>query len=580
MTSIYRNPDDWVSTGPMTPGTSTTTGPGPGQLGATTTTYTPGTNPGYWKGGQAPTSPGPFMPTVIDDGSIGSWQNYVNQPKMSWGGEGGGYTSTDPMFRKELMMTNQPKSFDLSSIYGSRDPNQVISGQTGMPTTRATAQSTATSPSATNEQIQEYLRRQGVDPSLFGTVQANQLQYAKWGDPSNGMGDYAQREFMPTSREDYLAGIKDPTKSGEYRLSDGQFSTAHANYGLMVNPDGSFTRRVKVGDKDSVEVPYTQQADGSWVPDWQKAQAGSWDTNRGLKSDLRGMATVLGAAAGGYLANSAGVFDGITNAMNGAFPGVAGAAEGASAATPGLVELGGGGAGYTGSVAATGGATSLSALPGAAGSTLGGGSITELLTKYGPKVLGALTQMGGGSGEGGKGGGGPGILDLLGGYYSGQQMKDYSGNMKEIYSNLLNRQDQFRNQLLKSYEDPNQFYGSNQWKGLESVYQNSIDRNAAKGGTLANPTDRERLLQSYAMKEMENYRGGLRQAAGMTNPENALDALAKGYQAEAYANLGPWATASRGGTGSVGNIVNTITSGAKTAGEIWDFLKDFFDDEG
>lgn len=578
MTSIYRNPDDWVSTGPMTPGTSTTTGPGPGQLGATTTTYTPGTNPGYWKGGQAPISPGPFMPTVIDDGSIGSWQNYVNQPKMSWGGEGGGYTSTDPMFRKELMMTNQPKSFDLSSIYGSRDPNQVISGQTGMPTTRATAQSTATSPSATNEQIQEYLRRQGVDPSLFGTVQANQLQYAKWGDPSNGMGDYAQREFMPTSREDYLAGIKDPTKSGEYRLSDGQFSTAHANYGLMVNPDGSFTRRVKVGDKDSVEVPYTQQADGSWVPDWQKAQAGSWDTNRGLKSDLRGMATVLGAAAGGYLANSAGVFDGITNAMNGAFPGVAGAAEGASAATPGLVELGGGGAGFTGSTAATGGATSLSALPGA-GTASGGGSFLELLKEYGPK---AYELVAGSPGQDGKGGS-RGIIDLLAGYYSSQQNKDLSGNLKGMYSDQRGLQNPYNDLLRASYQDPNVFYNSNQWKGLESVYQNKIDRQAAKGGTIANPTDRERLLQNYAMQELERFRGGLKDAVNAYDPTRLAPIAEKGYNVEANANNPLWAGAGRAGTGGPGeggfsteNYIKQISSTASTAEQIYNLISKWF----
>lgn len=451
-------------------------------------------------------------------------------PTMAWGGESGGYSS--PV----------PKNFSLDSIYGSRDPNQIISGQTGMPTTRATAQ--ATSP---------YTPAKGV-----------------WQDFDNQyMGDYQGQD----TRQPWEKGYWKPDPNANYGTSPGQ------NFGQMFDPKtGDHIGWMEKGDlsaggsglfgsfgKEKSLVQYMIDPATGQLMDPGKATvtpSKSGMTNFMSYAVPIGMAAGLGAGAAG-----------------GAFSGTA-AAGGELGTGSGLVELGGGGAGFTGSTAATGGATALSQLPGA--SMLGGsGGLTELLTKYGPKVLGALTQAGGGGGQGGQGGqgGGMGILDMLGAYYSSQQMKDMSGNLKGIYSDLNNRQDQFRNPLLQSYQDGGKsFYDSNQWKGLESVYQNSIDRGAAKGGTLANPTDRERLLQSYAMKELENYRDGLRQSAGMTKPEDALGPLAEGYKAEAYANTAPFAAYARGGTGAnVGQVWNTIKDTASTAEDVWKFISSWFD---
>jgi len=281
-----------------------------------------------------------------------------------------------------------------------------------------------------------------------------------------------------------------------------------------------------------------------------------------------GAAGTLGAGAGVSGAGAAGglAATGAAGTLGGTFGGLTQIAP-VAGATGGM--LGGvGGYGAIGSAAA-----------GAGGSTASTMSQIQDYVKKGMSVIEAIQKVTGG-GAGGKGGG-AGILDMLGAYYSSQQMKDYSGNMKGIYSDLNNRQDQFRNQLLKSYEDPNQFYGSNQWKGLESVYQNSIDRDASKAGRLANPTDREVLLQNHAMKELEKYRDGLRQSAGLTRPEAALEPLAKGYEAEAYANTAPWATAGRGGTGggSVGqvrDIVGAIGDTAKSAEDIWKLIEGWF----
>jgi hypothetical protein len=220
------------------------------------------------------------------------------------------------------------------------------------------------------EQIQAYLRSLGVDPGLFGNVNQNDLQYAKWGDTSGGMGDYAQYGFAPTTRDVYLAGIQNPTDTGQYRLSDGQFSTAGTNYGLMVNHDGSFTRRVKVGEKDSVEVPYTQQPDGTWAPNWEAAQQGAWDTNRGLKQDLRGMATVLGAAAGSYFLGPAGAGGEVGTGSGGAAASGLGGLEGTLGGS--IPELGFGGNAAFPALGPSGGAVpGIGGFPGAASGAFG-----------------------------------------------------------------------------------------------------------------------------------------------------------------------------------------------------------------
>jgi hypothetical protein len=344
-------------------------------------------------------------------------------------------------------------------------------------------------------------------------------------------------------------------------------------------------------------------------------QGGSVTKSRNSMTNLMSYAMPIAMASGmGYgAANGAfsglGAMGGETAALGGseaALGGLGGvepiAGSGFSMGSGGATAFGqpfSAGATMAGAGEAGGSLMGLSNLAGVGGGASAGmgqlNQITDLVSK-GMSIqdaVKAVGAMGGGQAGGGaqqprttsQGGGGMGgIADLLAAYYSSQQMKDYSGNLKGMYDDLKRRQDQFMNPLLQSYQDPNSFYGSNQWKGLESVYKNQVDRQAAKGGTLANPTAREVTLQAQAMKELENYRNGLRQSAGLTNPAAALDPLAKGYQAEAFANTAPFAAIGRGGSGSGQNIVNTvndtwktITDVGSTAQDIWKFIEGWFD---
>jgi hypothetical protein len=209
----------------------------------------------------------------------------------------------------------------------------------------------------------------------------------------------------------------------------------------------------------------------------------------------------------------------------------------------------------------------------------GFGSIGDL-----GKLLSGALGGGGQPGQTGQGGGNMGsLLDLLAGYMGNKNLKDYAGNAKEPYSDAVGRQKPYLDQLLASYQDPNTFYNSNQWKGLESVYQNSIDRGAAKTGTLANPTAREVLLQDHAMKSLEDYRRGLTNAAGITNPAQFLSPYSEGIKAEASAGAQAGLNAALGRMRTGGgtpndfqNVIKTITDAGSTVEDIWDFVSGWF----
>lgn len=384
------------------------------------------------------------------------------------------------------------------------------------------------------------------------------------------------------------------------------------NYEWSFDPTtGAPSVRIKSGDKTGTTVKYVQDASGNWVPDYSQQANAKWDTNK-LHEGLVGALSPIAIGLGGYaLASAAGVAGaGAAGGASGATGGLTaaeaaalsseaaggitgigaggttaaeaaaaaglpvGMTEGAGAAS-GLVELGGGGAGYTGSVAPVGGATSTTALP--SSSIFGGMDFTELVTKYGKDAAGLIQQFaqssGGQAGQNGQGGG---ILDLLKAYYDSQQNKDLSGNLKAMYSDALGRQQPYLQQLLASYQDPDSFYKSNQWKGLESVYQNQIDRKAASTGRMANPTDREVLLQAHAMKGLEDYRTGLRGSISALDPAKYADPYAKGLMAEAFANTPIGAALGRNGIKSVEDLVGQISSGVTSAGKIWDIFKEFF----
>ena len=153
---------------------------------------------------------------------------------------------------------------------------------------------------------------------------------------------------------------------------------------------------------------------------------------------------------------------------------------------------------------------------------------------------------------GGAGGGRTGAMDVYGAYRGSQEARDEAFRLQNLYNNALARREPTLQRLEASYTDPNSFYDSNQWKGLSSVYQNSIDRQAASKGRMANPTDREVLMNNYAMKELENYRGGLRGQLQALSPDNYINPYMRGSTREAGSSNPYFGLGGRGSVGAPG----------------------------
>lgn len=358
-----------------------------------------------------------------------------------------------------------------------------------------------------------------------------------------------------------------------------RYFTNPNNYSWSFDKEtGAPSLRIKSGDQIGTTVGYVKQGD-QWVPDYGTAKDAKWDTNRGNRSVARGLGSVLGA--------------GLLGAGMAAYGVAGGLGAEAAGAGAGLTELG------SGAVPALTSASTI-AEP-AAGWTLGSafdtakqaydvyGKVKKGINLYNqftqdPNVAyaGGSRNFNEGSGQyrtgpssGGStpdwmslltgGNGQTGLLDLWGAYEGSRQTKDYSGNMKRLYDEANARRQPVLDRLNESYTNPNSFYDSNQWKGLESVYQNSIDRKAAQAGRLANPTDREVLLQQHAMKGMEDYRQGLRDEAKTLSPDNYIPAITRGYELESRAN-NPWgamvgrAGVGGGPAGQGGGIQDILTS--------------------
>jgi hypothetical protein len=318
-------------------------------------------------------------------------------------------------------------------------------------------------------EFQQYLSSLGIDPNLFRNFSANDIKAEQMTGYAPTMGDYGQGD--PMYQNVGLSGLQSlyNNYSGnlammpQVRMSAGdRFGSMDKNYGMDFNAnDGTFSLKVKSGDKEAAQVPYKQDANGQWVPDWEKAKAIGWDTNRAVKTDLMGLGTVLGAAAlgtgaayGGLFGpEAAAAFNGAGAAGSAAAPAISGAAE---TMWPGLASSGGNYASMIGAGAApTGAGLSSGTLAGGLGGSLGGfgnymalapevasglqgwgtqtgnvamggeaspwGSVKDVLGTGG-KVAGAAGSLLGGGSSTGSGLGG--LLGGLAGYYDAKSQPD------------------------------------------------------------------------------------------------------------------------------------------------------------
>lgn len=395
----------------------------------------------------------------------------------------------------------------------------------------------------------------------------------EWGDSETGN---PQWEYDQEGNRGYTQNYYGLNSDAASKYGDLYGGARHNNWRMDFSTDpNSWSALLKSGDKEGTRVKYVLK-DGKYVP--QIAGRETWDTNDGKQNrtllKLAAMAASMGTMGPALEGLSAALSAGSMPTLGQIGAGFSLANLGSGGAIPGLSQIGGlvGGAsglagGISGGINGIGdvanlvkngynvyskGSQLMDMFSGpdeqqAYGGTTGGGTAptSNLMPTGGGFDLGSIIGMI----SGGAGGGNTGLADLWGAWEGSRQAKDASGNFKQMYSDAQARRQPYLDRLNESYVNPNSFYDTSQWKGLSDVYKNSIDRTAASKGRLANPTDREVLLNNYALKELENYRGGLRSNAQMLNPDQYINPNMRGLNLEMGAN-NPWGAAI--GRGSVG----------------------------
>jgi len=446
------------------------------------------------------------------------------------------------------------------------------------------------------------------------TFTADQLQ---WNAPSlqaggGGDGD-VQNHWMNPSTLSFL-GQYDPSISNYSNGSNWalapMYEMKNGDYGAYQDTATKdfFTGMLKTGDKEGTIFKYGLQ-DGQYIP-LEELGKQKWDSNfRGASLAAIAAATIatMGAASAGYLgAGAQGAMGGASGAAGGGAAGTGGwAGMGlVDASAAGLPASSGGWWGAAEGLGSLGGGSSLGNLAGfdapwPTGMTegLGGGgaglgnlggfdapwpsgispgtspSSTSWLDIL-KKGSGALSSL---TGNSGSSGGNSGLLDLLSAAYSANRNRDFADKLMEPYNYYRDQQNPFIDMLKKSYTEPDSFYGSNQYQGLKDVYQNQIDRTAAKQGRLSNPTDREVLLQKHAMSAMEDYRKGLATSVGATSPMQALQMYGTGAGYDSFSNTPFFGAAGyNGGTKSVTDILGSLGKLGSTATDVWDKISGWF----
>lgn len=398
------------------------------------------------------------------------------------------------------------------------------------------------------------------------------------------------------------------------------------------NSADSFSYLLKSGDKVGGRFTYNKQADGSWLGSFGGQERMDTSANNGAALGVIAAPFIAAAglsAAGGAAGAGAGGGSGLVALGEGAVPaltsagtiaeaGAAGAlgggmsaAELAAAYGPGVMDgtaaasgfapgAAGSAASWTpgaGVVAGEGGAATLGSAGQFASNFLGSNAVDAINTAVntgqagqwgdtlsmlnrGRNIFNGINSMINPQQQGG--GGTPSLLDLFGAGYSANRNRDYASMLMGPYNQYKDIQRPFINQLAESYTNPNSFYQSQQYQGLKDVYKNQIDRKAAAAGRLSNPTDREVLLQKHAMAAMEDYRKGLNNAIGATDPMRALQLYGTGAGYDSFSNA-PWFMAGgRAGTpgygtnGNVGDYWKVIKDVGSTVGDVWDTISHWF----
>lgn len=358
--------------------------------------------------------------------------------------------------------------------------------------------------------------------------------------------DAMQRYFGAGNRENVFGSVSGAEFGPEASWTD-------TNYWPEFDEQGNLTgMTIKTGQNAGTFVPYVAGPDGTFTPDFSQA------SQRGYKTNDRAGNIALGLGALGLFGPA------LMAGMGGAAPATGGAAaSGGGTTAPWLPSNAAAGVGGGMSVPGAGGGMSIPGSGIYGGAAAGAAAASSL-----PSWLQTATTLGRGFST---------LANLLGprgigGAIHDRNAMDRTGRgLQDLFNRMYEGASPYLERLRESYENPQAFLSSPEFTSGRDIYKNSIDRQAARAGTLANPTQREILLDKYGMQAMQDYRRGLIQSAepylGMARA--SLPGWQQGMAMENWKNS-PWGEAFQ----RIGQIDWTKTG--KDLADAWKIISGWF----
>ena len=167
-------------------------------------------------------------------------------------------------------------------------------------------------------------------------------------------------------------------------------------------------------------------------------------------------------------------------------------------------------------------------------------------------IRGGVSQLLGG-GEGDTSGGGM-LAALINAYSQNRQ-----GNLQQDWADRLYQdRSQFLERLAQSYADPGSFLTSPDYEAISRINLDQLQRQDAAKGRLANDTGRQKLMNDFAFQQLENYRKGLANAAGLTGVQGLADLSVAGLSNRMGTFNAPLSEIARGGGFDFSGAVDKI----------------------
>ena len=165
------------------------------------------------------------------------------------------------------------------------------------------------------------------------------------------------------------------------------------------------------------------------------------------------------------------------------------------------------------------------------------------------------------------------MVDMWNKYQGGKDQMEFFNNWT---NKIFGQSDKFENMLMGTYTDPKAWLTGPEGQALNSIVQNQNLRTDARAGNLSNDTNRSVVLQNKMMQGLNDYRGGLTNAANIGRSQSGAVMRGAGEAFKGFQDSRNFYTpiTTAGGTNQAGlqDIWNMGKDIWKTGREFWDWI--------